>query len=150
MSVPEQLRSATELLLSLGTREPRLTLGTAEAMRLAPLVGQWREAGASDAQLREALTGGLPAHILSQPGLLADRLRRKLPVRAPSPEPRPPRPECADCGAPLAPGSRCRVCVPPPPTPEARGFRAAARRGRALAREALAAGAVPGDACPAI
>ncbi|MET4923253.1 hypothetical protein P3L51_12965 [Streptomyces sp. PSRA5] len=36
LTVPEQLRSATELLLSLGGRDPRLTLGTAEAVRLAP------------------------------------------------------------------------------------------------------------------
>ncbi|WP_405614501.1 hypothetical protein [Streptomyces sp. NBC_01508] len=143
LSVPEHLRSATELLLSLGRRDPRLTLGTAEAVRLAPLVGEWREAGASDAQLRAALTGRLPAPVLSAAGLLADRLRRKTPVRPPRPTPPAPRAECDDCGAPQPPsGGPCRACAPTPPTPETRGFAAAARRGRALAREALAGGAM--------
>lgn len=140
LTVPEQLRSATELLLSLRGRDPRLTLGTAEAVRLAPLVGEWREAGASDAQLREALTGGLPARVLSAPGLLADRLRRKLPTRLPRPTPPALRPECPDCGTPLPPSSPCHACTPPPPPPETTGFVVAARRGRALAREALTAG----------
>ncbi|WP_329076999.1 hypothetical protein [Streptomyces niveus] len=141
LTVPEQLRSATELLLSLRGRDPRLTLGTAEAVRLAPLVGEWREAGASDAQLREALTGGLPVRVLSAPGLLADRLRRKLPTRLPRPVPPALRPECPDCGTPLPPSSPCHACTPPPPPPEASAFVAAARRGRALAREALTGGA---------
>lgn len=143
LTVPEQLRSATELLLSLRGRDPRLTLGTAEAVRLAPLVGEWREAGASDAQLREALTGGLPARVLSVPGLLADRLRRKMPTRLPRPVPPALRAECPDCGSPLAPSAACRACTPPPPPPETTGFAAAARRGRALAREALTAGVCP-------
>ncbi|MFC8077560.1 hypothetical protein ACFUN8_18735 [Streptomyces sp. NPDC057307] len=150
LTVPEQLRSATELLLSLGGRDPRLTLGTAEAVRLAPLVGEWREAGASDAQLREALTGGLPVRVLSPPGLLADRLRRKMPTRPPRPVPPALRAECPDCGAPSAPSGTCRACALPPPTPETHGFVAAARRGRALAREALAGGAVTGGACAAM
>ncbi|WP_405796369.1 hypothetical protein [Streptomyces sp. NBC_01506] len=146
LSVPEQLRAATELLLSLGRIDSRLTLGTAEAVRLAPLVGEWWEAGASDAQLREALTGGLPVPVLSVPGLLANRLRRKMPVRPPRPAPPAPRAECDDCGVPLPPSGPCRACTPPPPPPESRGFAAAARRGRALAREALAGGVLPGGA----
>lgn len=150
LTVPEQLRSATELLLSLGGRDPRLTLGTAEAVRLAPLVGEWREAGASDAQVREALTGGLPPRVLSAPGLLADRLRRKMPTRVPRPVPPARHPECPDCGTPLPPSTPCRTCTPPPPPPRTTTFAAAARRGRALAREALTGGAVPGGACAAI
>ncbi|WP_405500663.1 hypothetical protein OG501_17435 [Streptomyces niveus] len=150
LTVPEQLRSATELLLSLRGRDPRLTLGTAEAVRLAPLVGEWREAGASDAQLREALTGGLPVRVLSAPGLLADRLRRKLPTRLPRPVPPALRPECPDCGTPLPPSSPCHACTPPPPPPETSAFVAAARRGRALAREALSGGAVSAGACAAM
>lgn len=146
LTVPEQLRSATEFLLSLGRRDPRLTLGTAEAVRLAPLVGEWREAGASDAQLREALTAGLPVRVLSPPGLLADRLRRKMPVRPPRATPQALRAECADCGVPLAPSGACHACAPPPPTTETRGFAAAARKGRALAREALAGGVLTGGA----
>lgn len=149
LTVPEQLRSATELLLSLRGRDPRLTLGTAEAVRLAPLVGEWREAGASDAQLREALTGGLPARVLSAPGLLADRLRRKLPTRLPRPVPPALRPECPDCGTPLPPRPPVTP-APRHPTPETSAFVAAARRGRALAREALSGGAVSAGACAAM
>ncbi|MEU0693669.1 hypothetical protein ABZ349_06725 [Streptomyces niveus] len=150
VTVPEQLRSATELLLTLGRRDPRLTLGTAEAVRLAPLVGEWREAGASDAQLREALTGGLPVRVLSAPGILADRLRRKMPTRPPHPAPPAPRAECEDCGVPLTPSGVCHACTPGPPPPETHAFAAAARRGRALAREALTGGALPSGACAAM
>ncbi|TXL91915.1 hypothetical protein [Streptomyces sp. IB2014 016-6] len=150
VTVPEQLRSATELLLSLGRRDPRLTLGTAEAVRLAPLVGEWREAGASDARLREALTGGLPVRVLSAPGILADRLRRKMPARPPRPTPPAPRAECEDCGVPLTPSGACHACAPGPPPPETHAFAAAARRGRALAREALTGGALAGGACAAM
>ncbi|MFD5895839.1 hypothetical protein [Streptomyces sp. NPDC060366] len=150
VTVPEQLRSATELLLSLGRRDPRLTLGTAEAVRLAPLVGEWREAGASDAQLREALTGGLPVRVLSAPGILADRLRRKMPSRPPRPTPPALSAECDDCGVPLAPSGTCRACTPEPPPPATHGFAAAARKGRALAREALTGAALAGGACAAM
>ncbi|WEH34879.1 hypothetical protein PZB75_16875 [Streptomyces sp. AM 4-1-1] len=143
LSVPEQLRSATELLLSLGRRDVRLTLGTAEAVRLAPKVEEWRAAGASDAQLREALTAGLPAQVLSAPGLVMDRLRRKLPTPPPAAPPQsPPRPgECAECGAPVNTAGECRACTTPAPArrPELQGYIQAAQRGRAAVRAALGA-----------
>lgn len=145
LTVPEQLRSATELLLSFGRREPRLALGTVEAVRLAPLVEEWRAVGASDAQLRAALTAGLPEAVLSAPGLLADRLRRKMPTPLPPAEPPPPRMsrECEECRAPLAPSGDCRTCAPPPATPATTGFVEAARRGRDKVRAALAAPVMP-------
>ncbi|MER8002000.1 hypothetical protein [Streptomyces sp. NPDC095613] len=141
-SVPEQLRSATELLLSLGRRDVRLALGTAEAVRLAPLVEEWRAAGASDARLRQALTAGLPEDVRSAPGLLANRLRRKLPAPPPPP---PVRDECERCGTPLPPSSDCRACAAPSsaPAPETRGFMDAARKGGALVRAALAGAVAP-------
>ncbi|MEV7089337.1 hypothetical protein AB0O07_26175 [Streptomyces sp. NPDC093085] len=143
MSVPEKLRSATELLLSLGRREPRLVLGAVEAVRLAPLVEEWRGCGASDAQVTQALTAGLPTPVLSPPGLIADRLRRKMPAPPPPPVPgaRPPvrdARECPECRAPLPPSGTCRACAPPPRNAAARGFADAAKRGGALARAALA------------
>nr|WSZ96960.1 hypothetical protein OH820_15950 [Streptomyces sp. NBC_00857] len=149
LSVPEQLRSATELLLSIGRREHRLALGTAEAVRLAPLVEQWRAAGASDAQLRTSLTSGLPEPVLSAPGLLADRLRRKLPAPLPpaasvSAEPSPSRvgSECEECGVPVGPSGGCRACAPQPASPATTGFVEAARRGRDKVRAALVAPAL--------
>lgn len=152
LSVPEQLRSATELLLSIGRREHRLALGTAEAVRLAPLVEQWRAAGASDAQLRTSLTSGLPEPVLSAPGLLADRLRRKLPAPLPPAAPAEPSPsrvrsECEECGVPVGPSGGCRACAPPPASPATTGFVEAARRGSDKARAALlgaALSAAPG------
>ncbi|MFJ1750887.1 hypothetical protein ACIOJD_32310 [Streptomyces sp. NPDC088116] len=160
LSVPEQLRSATELLLSIGRREHRLALGAAEAVRLAPLVEQWRAAGASDAQLRTSLTAGLPERVLSAPGLLADRLRRKLPAPLPPPlplaasvsaEPSPSRAknECEECGVPLAPSGDCRACTPPPASPATTGFAEAARRGRDKVRAALGAPALSAAPGPA-
>ncbi|MFJ7996641.1 hypothetical protein ACIQ7D_05680 [Streptomyces sp. NPDC096310] len=151
VTVPEQLRSATELLLSLGRGEPRLTLGPFEAVRLAPLVEEWRGCGASDAQVRQALTAGLPTPVLSAPGLIADRLRRKMPVPLPPRDPAaatsapPPRAECEECRAPLPPsGAACRACAPPPLNAAARGFVDAAKRGGALVRAALVAPVVSG------
>ncbi|MFE4370892.1 hypothetical protein ACFRMN_22125 [Streptomyces sp. NPDC056835] len=147
LSVPEQLRSATELLLSLGRREPRLALGTVEAVRLAPLVEEWRSGGASDAQLRAALTAGLPEAVRSAPGILADRLRRKMPTPLPPVGPPPSRSrsprECEECGVPLAPSGDCHACAPPPPPPTTAGFVNAARRGREKVRAALAAPVAP-------
>jgi hypothetical protein len=139
LSVPEQLRSATELLLSLGRRDPRLTLGTAEAVRLAPRVEEWRAAGATDAQVREALTSGLPTPVLTAPGLIGDRLIRKMPVRPEPPAPPAPRAECPECGVPVAGSVACRVCAPPSANPAHARFRDAAERGRAKVRAALGA-----------
>ncbi|MBW1601706.1 hypothetical protein JJV70_06180 [Streptomyces sp. JJ66] len=139
VSVPDSLRPAVTLLLSLSRAEPRLSLGTAEAVQLAPLVTQWRANGARDDTLRCALTSGLPTHVHSALGLLANRLRRKMPER-----PAPPRParrlhECASCCAPLPEPGRCRPCRTGEPTepPVSEAQRALAQRGAARARAAL-------------
>ncbi|WP_399927606.1 hypothetical protein [Streptomyces kanamyceticus] len=114
---------AAQLLASLGRREPRLAIGAAEAVRLAPLVEEWWAVGASDAAVRAALTQGLPPRVYSAAALLKDRLRRKLP--APPPPPRAPR-EGEERRAPGEPG-----------------FVAAALRGGMAARAALRGGGVP-------
>ncbi|WP_329118282.1 hypothetical protein [Streptomyces sp. NBC_01465] len=77
---PPPTSPAMILLLDLHRTDPRLALGLADAARLAPLVEEWRVAGASDALLRGALTSGLPSPVYSAPALVEDRLRRKMPV----------------------------------------------------------------------
>ncbi|MEV0172708.1 hypothetical protein AB0I00_16520 [Streptomyces sp. NPDC050803] len=78
----ERTALAAGLLGSLGRVDPRLTLGAAEALRLAPLVEAWWDAGASSAQVRAALTDGLPRRVYSASALVENRLRRKRPVVA--------------------------------------------------------------------
>ncbi|MFH8219588.1 hypothetical protein ACH4C2_09010 [Streptomyces sp. NPDC018057] len=62
--------------------EPRLRLGTVEAVALAPLVTPWLERGYGRRDLAEALLRGLPNHVHSAPAILRDRLTRKLPPGA--------------------------------------------------------------------
>ncbi|WP_282704040.1 hypothetical protein [Streptomyces sp. CC219B] len=81
----ERTALAAGLLGSLGRVDPRLTLGAAEALRLAPLVEAWWDAGASSAQVRAALTDGLPRPVYSASALVENRLRRKRPVAAAEP-----------------------------------------------------------------
>lgn len=161
--MPDALRSAVALLSSLGVAEPRLALGTAEAVELAPLVGQWRAAGASDELLRSALTAGLPERVHSAAGLLRNRLHRKLPQRPAAPPeeagglsgPAPVRrglSECPECRDPVTEPGRCRACRNggPLPAPDVSAFVEAGRRGAAKARAALRGLAPPpGDPCPA-
>ncbi|MFE0172575.1 hypothetical protein ACFWZ2_09690 [Streptomyces sp. NPDC059002] len=120
---PEPPGAAARLLSSLGRSEPRLALGAAEAVRLAPLVEEWWAVGVSDAGVRAALTQGLPPRVYSAVALLGDRLRRKLPAAPPAP--RPP-----------AEGAETRV-------PGRPGFVAAAQRGGVAVRAALRGVAAP-------
>ncbi|MEV7867454.1 helix-turn-helix domain-containing protein [Streptomyces sp. NPDC088124] len=71
-------RQAYEALSRIAASEPRLQLGVRELIRLAPLAVPWLEAG-TEAQLRQALTAGLPAEIGSPAGLVRRRLLDKLP-----------------------------------------------------------------------
>ncbi|GCB47325.1 hypothetical protein [Streptomyces sp. NL15-2K] len=61
--------------------------GAAEALRLAPLVEEWWEAGAGSAQIRAALTDGLPRRLYSAAAIVENRLQRKRPSGAGAPEP---------------------------------------------------------------
>jgi hypothetical protein len=113
----ERTALAAQLLGSLGRTEPRLTLGAADAARLAPLVEEWWDRGATSAQVRAALTGGLPRRMYSPGAIVENRLRRKCPA-APA----------------TSPVTTVRV---EPRKPGASGYREAAQRGGALARALL-------------
>ncbi|MFI6404930.1 hypothetical protein [Streptomyces sp. NPDC050548] len=113
----ERTALAARLLGSLGGSEPRLTLGAAEALRLAPLVEEWWERGATSVQVRAALTDGLPRRMYSAAAIVENRLRRKCPASQAT-----------------APVTTVRV---EPRKPGASGYREAAQRGGALARALL-------------
>ncbi len=136
---------AAALLHRVTAAEPRLRLGTAEAIALAPLVAEWLERGHGPRDLSHALLGGLPERVHSASALLRDRLTRKMPpaagvVAEPVAAPAKPRwHECAACARPTPDQGICRTCAGLDTTPsEAADERArAAARGRALVRNAL-------------
>ncbi|MFI9648878.1 hypothetical protein ACIHAA_21560 [Streptomyces sp. NPDC052040] len=113
----ERTALAARLLNSLGRSHPGLTLGAADALRLAPLVEEWWDAGATSAQVRAALTDGLPSRVHSPRALLENRLRRKRPS-----------PPVTEPVTTVGVESR---------TPGATAYREAARRGGALALSLL-------------
>ncbi|MFD4525167.1 hypothetical protein ACFWP7_14850 [Streptomyces sp. NPDC058470] len=126
----ERTALAAKLLGSLGRAEPRLALGAAEALRLAPLVEEWWERGASSAAVRAALTQGLPSPVYSPRALVEDRLRRKRPAGAPE-----------SAGPPVTTVEiRSTAEIRKPGAP---AYRDAARRGGALARALLSGRAAP-------
>lgn len=141
-SHPEpQAGRAAKLLHSLGQREARLRLGLTEAANLAPLAARWLAHGASELELRTALTSGLPHTVHSPKALLAHRLRAKLPAPRTAVDPAAPArplPECARCGDPLPPSQPTGICTPctgsaPTPPPPVTGpslARAALTRAR--------------------
>ncbi|MFC9429282.1 hypothetical protein [Streptomyces sp. NPDC056987] len=76
-------RAAYDALARIAAAEPRLTLGARELVRLAPLAAPWLTGG-TEAQLRQALTAGLPAEVGSPAGLVRRRLLDKLPPQRPA------------------------------------------------------------------
>ncbi|MEO3978175.1 helix-turn-helix domain-containing protein [Streptomyces sp. CAU 1734] len=96
---------AVALLARIGVVEPKLALGAAEVVELAPLAAPWVERGLSDLQMRNLLTGGLPPVVHSAKSLLANRLVRKLPPVRPVRDPVAPAAPPAECG-------RCREPLP--------------------------------------
>ncbi|WP_327695796.1 hypothetical protein [Streptomyces sp. NBC_00459] len=134
----ERTALAARLLGSLSRTEPRLALGAAEALRLAPLVEEWWAAGASSAQVRAALTQGLPSRLYSPRAIVEDRLRRKCPA-APAAAVAPVAAAVESAGR-AASGATTAVPVTTVEIrkPDASGsYRDAARRGGALARALL-------------
>ncbi|MFF2041890.1 hypothetical protein ACFVVX_15790 [Kitasatospora sp. NPDC058170] len=108
----EPLRTAALTLYRVLTSQPRLRLGEAEVVELAPLVARWLAAGCGQAELAAALLPGLPSEIFSPVAVVRDRLVRKLP-----PAPSQTRSvcagqehECADCRAPLGRPGLCGLC----------------------------------------
>ncbi|MER7750589.1 hypothetical protein [Kitasatospora sp. NPDC097643] len=144
-----QVREAVAALFRVVRREPRLRLGEREAAALAPLVAEWLARGCSEADLAHALLPALPQPMHSPAGVLRDRLQRKLPPPRP-PDAAPGRHECAECRDPVPSPGICRACAgvgARTVTTTAGTVAEVARRGAALARAALRAGA--GLALPA-
>ncbi|MEU0674955.1 hypothetical protein ABZ330_19065 [Streptomyces sp. NPDC006172] len=114
---PERARPtrsrARILLAALGRISPALSLSEADCARLAPLVVEWFERGATEETVRIALTADLPTPVHHAASLLHRRLTTKLP---PAPAPRPPLRilECAECSVPgppeALPGGVCGAC----------------------------------------
>ncbi|MBC3844335.1 hypothetical protein GXW82_41800 [Streptacidiphilus sp. 4-A2] len=139
---------AVALLFRVLRPEPRLRLGTVEALTLAPLVAAWLERGCTAADLSRALLPGLPARMHSAAALLRDRLIRKLPPEL-LPEPLPDaaetgspvaaeRWECRMCGLPVAQEGICPCCAGLGSRTVAVGRgEAATARGAALVRAAM-------------
>ena len=145
---------AVALLYRVIRPEPRLRLGAAEALALAPLVAAWLERGCTQQDLAQALLPGLPARVHSAAALLGDRLTRKLP---PPPEPptAPPAARnqvvCANCADPVSSPGICRVCAGLGARPVAVGRgEAATARGAARVRAALRAAGVGNASGPAL
>ena len=135
-----ELGLAVSVLAKIAHSDPRLTLGMKEIMKLAPMVAEWQDRGASNQQISTALTAGLPAMINHPKALLRHRLEQKMPPR-PASIPSQDRPlplayECTDCQTPIREPGTCGNCqrtghVDPAP------FVSAAQRGAAAIRAAL-------------
>ncbi|WP_329560276.1 helix-turn-helix domain-containing protein [Streptomyces uncialis] len=99
---PELHSRAADLLASLRTADPRLTLAERDVRRLAPAVAAWLERGTHPDAVRAALTTGLPPDRLHSPAaFLAYRLTTLLPPPLPTlrqgPPPPPPLQTCDSC-----------------------------------------------------
>ncbi|WP_371776944.1 hypothetical protein [Streptomyces sp. NBC_01438] len=105
------------LLAALGRHTPTLTLSQADCVTLEPQVTEWFERGATEPEVLNALTEGLPPRIHHAAALIRRRLLDKLPpVREASPTPRVVLRtlECRECRAPGSaqsmPGGLCGNC----------------------------------------
>ncbi|MFI2431205.1 helix-turn-helix domain-containing protein [Streptomyces sp. NPDC018693] len=81
LRLAERRAYAARLLGSLGIADRRLLLGASAVWRLAPMVVAWWDAGATDTQIRAALTSDLPPCVYSPATLVESRLRHGRPVR---------------------------------------------------------------------
>jgi hypothetical protein len=137
--MPEaHLSAAVATLYRVIRPEPRLRLGEAEALELAPLVAQWLERGSTPDDLAQALLPGLPVPMHSPAGVLRSRLERKMPPLPAAPPP--PAPECAQCHDPVPQPGICRACAGlGSPTVRVGGGAAATVSGAARVRAALLA-----------
>ncbi|MGW4895358.1 hypothetical protein ACWEQL_24265 [Kitasatospora sp. NPDC004240] len=137
----EQVREAVATLFRVIRPEPRLHLGEAEARTLAPLVVQWLDRRATQADLAAALLPGLPTPLHSAVAVLRSRLERKMPpVQAPACPAAARYAECAKCHDPVPQPGICRPCAGlATHTPAVGGGEAAARAGAARVRDAMRA-----------
>ncbi|WP_457028623.1 hypothetical protein [Kitasatospora sp. P5_F3] len=108
----ETARAAADTLLRVVQPEPRLWLGEAEALALAPLVARWVERGGTAGGLTRALLDGLPGTVHSPVAMLRSRLERKMPpLHAPAQRPPARYAECDRCHDPVPPRGVCRTCT---------------------------------------
>ncbi|WP_035847318.1 hypothetical protein [Kitasatospora azatica] len=108
----EEVRTAVLTLFRVIKPEPRLPLGEAEAMELAPLVAQWLQRGSTPGELAQALLPGLPTTVHSPVGVLRSRLERKMPpVRVPEVPGAARYAECAKCHDPVSQPGICGACA---------------------------------------
>ncbi|MFF7969117.1 helix-turn-helix domain-containing protein [Streptomyces sp. NPDC007903] len=112
-AAPEVGRAAA-VLGRLGAVEPKLSLGAAEVLKLAPLAAEWLRRGVSELELRGTLVAGLPASVNAPAKLVANRLERKMPAPRRVTDPAAPavavRAECGECGRPLPLGQPQGIC----------------------------------------
>ncbi len=120
----------THALSTVSRTERRLRLTGMDIARLAPLAGEWFQRGACLAEVREALTGGLPDHVHSAAGIIRNRLLRKMPDAPTFAEQRANERR-------FAPPPPVQPNAPAPPADDTSGAVAAARRGAAAVRAAL-------------
>ncbi|MEU9284097.1 hypothetical protein AB0D57_05065 [Streptomyces sp. NPDC048275] len=132
------------LLAALGRTTPALSLSHAACAELAPLLTEWFARGATDDQVLQSLTAGLPLPVHSPAALIRNRLTTKLPPEPVRDIPRPPLRvlECAKCGVPgrpeTLPGGVCGPCRgEPAPRPSAPLTSSAVRTHAAAARAAM-------------
>lgn len=104
----QEIGRAAALLGRLSASVPSLTLSSTDVLKLAPVAAEWLERGATELQIRNELTEGLPARIKSPRALLADRLTRKMP---PVPVKVEPLAECGECGTYLPRGQKAGICA---------------------------------------
>ncbi|GAA3567496.1 hypothetical protein [Streptomyces osmaniensis] len=93
--------AAARLLLTFGDYDRRLTLDAAEALRLAPLVEAWWRRGASNAEVRAAVTWGAPRSVRSAYDHIEARLAGGRPAAV--------RPDGPVSGRPPRGGSSVRL-----------------------------------------
>ncbi|MFD4646364.1 hypothetical protein [Streptomyces sp. NPDC058441] len=103
----EEIGRAAAALGRLSDAVPSLKLSASDVLKLAPVAAEWLARGASELQLRNELTEGLPATIKSPRALLADRLTRKMP---PVPVVVEKLTECGECGTYLPRGQKAGIC----------------------------------------
>ncbi|WP_340376647.1 hypothetical protein U5640_17015 [Streptomyces sp. SS7] len=103
----EETGRAAGVLNRMGIAVPALALRPSDVLRLAPLAAEWLARGASELQLRNELTDGLPAVVKSPARLVENRLVRKMP---PVPVVAISLAECGKCFNPLPRGQQTGIC----------------------------------------
>ncbi|MBT2525445.1 hypothetical protein J7E91_08360 [Streptomyces sp. ISL-99] len=148
---PQQRSRAYEILASVGRTKPQMSLSADDCVTLESLATDWLTRGATDAELRHALTAGLPAEVHRPAAIARTRLAKLPPERASHPADlgaQGPAPtlrvlECTECRAPARPealsGGLCRVCRAEPPLPPRDGLPEADVRAHAAKIRAAAA-----------